>query len=82
LSLFYVHFTVSGVLAINNGMMPQYNTHHSYHLTNVPYQHNTKFFAVLMDAEIAANMAYFYTMATTRKIFFHTYFATGSRQRG
>jgi hypothetical protein len=44
LSLFDVHFTVSGVLAINNGMMPQYNARHSSHLTNMPYQHNTKGF--------------------------------------
>ncbi len=70
LSLFDVHFTVSGVLAINSDMMPQYNTHHSSHLTNVPYQHNTKFFAVPMDAEIAANMAYFYTRAYKKDIFF------------
>ena len=34
------------------------------------HTNTTKFFAVLMDAEIAANMAYFYTMATKRKIFF------------
>jgi len=82
LSLFDVHFTVSGVLAINNGMMPQYNAHHSSHLTNMPYQHNTKGFLQYLWMQRLLPIWHTSTQWQLQERYFcHIYFATGSRHR-